>query len=146
MRAPTVVATVGGVLLALGTGLAGPAAADNDWAAAAESPTAGNGHIAWGPLGKQQIEANALGGCAGAPNYATDCVIIASSAQCVAIATSPSHDDVAYAGGSGPTVEAASRAAIASLKKRGKGFNDAQVEPGQDTGCSTDDVTPNPFG
>lgn len=138
MRTQTVAVTVGGGLLALGIGLAGPAVADNDWAAAAESPSAGNGHIAWGPLGKQQIEANALSGCAGAPNYATDCVIIASSAQCVAIATSPSHDDVAYAGGSGPTVEAASRAAIASLKKKGKGFNDAEVEPGQDTGCGTD--------
>jgi hypothetical protein len=143
MRTPTVVVTVGG-LLALGIGLAGPAVADNDWAAAADSPSTGNGHFSWGPYGQQKVESNALSGCAGPPNYATDCVIIASSAQCVAIASSPSSDGVAYAGGSGATVEAASRSAIASLKKKGKGFSDAQVEPGQDTACGTDSLDPFP--
>ena len=127
---------VGVGVLALGTGVAGPAVADNGWAAAAGSPSTGVGAFGWGPVGQKAAEAKAIHACAGAQGNPKDCVIIASSPQCVAIAETPSND-LAYAGGSGATAEAASKAAVAALKA--KGFGDAALPQGN-TACSTDPV------
>jgi hypothetical protein len=136
MRTQTLAVTVSG-LLALGIGLAGPAVADNDWAAAAGGPSGTN--MSWGPYGQQKVESNALTDCDPADaggGFASNCVIIASSPQCVAIANSPSSNSPA--GGSGKTAEDAANSAVASLKK--KGFKDAQSVVGRDTACATDPV------
>ena len=132
MRTGTVVVGVGIGLLALGIDLAGPAAADSGWATLAASPSTGDANFAWGPNGQQTAESDALSRCAAKKH--SDCVIVASSAQCVALATSPSNT-LAYGGGTGATVEAASNAAVASLQA--KGYTDAHVLQGN-TACAWD--------
>ena len=132
-----VAVAIGSGALALTVGLAGPALADGNWAAASGSSSTGDGGFGWGPNGKKEAESTALQRCAGGQGNPKDCTIIASSAQCVAIATSPSNN-LALAGGSGPTPSAASAAAVAALK--GKGVSDAQVGQGN-TACGTDPVS-----
>jgi hypothetical protein len=121
--------------LALGIGLAGPAVADADyWAAVAASPSTGESEFANGPNGKQATESAALSGCAAEQGNPTDCAVVASSPQCVALATNPGNY-IAYAGGSGATRDAASSAAIAALAA--KGYPGGHV-PSGNTACGTD--------
>jgi hypothetical protein len=132
MRTATAVAAVGVGVLALGLGLAGPAAADDGGAAVVQSPSTGDGYFEWGYNGQQTAESDALSDCAKEKH--TDCVIAASSPQCVAVATSPSNP-LAYAGGSGATADTASSVAVTSLQA--KGYSDAHVLKGN-TACAWD--------
>jgi hypothetical protein len=69
---------------ALSMGLAVPAHADDMWAAIANSPSHKDAYItSWGPLTKDQAEQGALQSCN--KDGISDCQIVASSANCVAL-------------------------------------------------------------
>jgi hypothetical protein len=69
----------------LSVGLAAPAPAAGTWAAIASSPSKHNWSAAWGPLTKNQAEQKAVQKC-NADAHVTDCLVVASSAGCVAAA------------------------------------------------------------
>jgi hypothetical protein len=93
----TAAATVG-----LSMGLAAPAHADDTWAAIAYSPSNKDAYItSWGPLTRTQAEQGALQSCN--KNGISDCQIVASSADCVALV----YDSKGGHGGIGATGPAA---------------------------------------
>jgi|ERR1700757_5179661 Domain of unknown function (DUF4189) len=108
----------------LSVGLAAPAPAAGTWAAIASSPSKHNYSAFWGPGTKNQAEQKAVQRC-NADSKVTDCLVVASSADCVAVARelSGSHFGV------GPNAQAAE--ANAQSRSAG-GATDLQ------SWCSTD--------
>ena len=86
----------------LSVGLAAPAPAAGTWAAIANSPSTQHYSAAWGPLTKNQAEQKAVRQC-NADSHVTDCLVVASSADCVAVARNTSGSWF----GVGPTAQAA---------------------------------------
>jgi hypothetical protein len=103
-------ATVG-----LSMGLAAPAHADDMWAAIACSTSSPDQCItSWGPLTRAQAEQGSLQSCN--KNGITDCQIVASSANCVALVS----DDKGVHGGVGDTQQAAVADAQSKSQAGGK--------------------------
>ena len=108
----------------LSVGLAAPAPAAGTWAAIANSPSKHYYSAAWGPLTKNQAEQKAVQRC-NADYHVTDCLVVASSADCVAAATDSSGSHF----GVGSTAEAAE----ANAQSRSAGGATDQMH-----WCSTD--------
>jgi hypothetical protein len=87
----------------LSVGLAAPAPAAGTWAAIANSPSKQQYWAAFGPLTKNQAEQKAVQRC-NAGYHVTDCLVVASSADCVAVSTDSSGS---HFFGVGATAEAA---------------------------------------
>jgi hypothetical protein len=112
-----------GVGLGMSMGLAVPARADGYWAAIAYSGTANSVHTSYGRQTQAQAEQDALRQCSA--KYGNDCVILASSANCVAV----TFDGSGMQGGTGTTAQAAINDALA------RSASGATVK---DSTCSTD--------
>jgi hypothetical protein len=106
-----------------------PARADFGWAAAASSPSREEMDWAWSPATSSfAAEAQALQNCAVKQN-ASDCLVIASGPNCVAVAWDVGEPLNRPHGGVGATREAALSAAVAAA---GPHANDLAAR------CSTD--------
>jgi hypothetical protein len=109
--------TGGAMVMALAVAAAvsaAPARADFGWAAAASSPSREQTDWAWSPATSSfAAEAQALKNCT-VKEQASDCVVIASDANCVAVAWDVGEPLNRAHGGVGVTRDAAVAAAVAA--------------------------------